>query len=68
MLCGLSETEAKQSNVAHKIYRFPFDEIDRAQAGSNGFAKIATDPKGKPWAPRSSVRMRASSLPSTVLR
>ena len=46
---GLSETEAKQNNVAHKVYRFPFDEIDRARAEgeTQGFAKILTDPKGK---------------------
>ena len=46
---GLSETEAKQSNIAHKVYRFPFDEIDRAHAEgeTQGFAKIVTDPKGK---------------------
>ena len=46
---GLSETEAKQSNVAHKVYRFPFEEIDRARAEgeTEGFAKIVTDPKGK---------------------
>jgi pyruvate/2-oxoglutarate dehydrogenase complex dihydrolipoamide dehydrogenase (E3) component len=46
---GLSETEAKQTNVAHKVYRFPFDEIDRARAEgeTQGFAKIVTDPKGK---------------------
>ena len=46
---GLSETEAKQNNIAHKVYRFPFDEIDRARAEgeTQGFAKIVTDPKGK---------------------
>ena len=46
---GLSETEAKQDNVAHKVYRFPFDEIDRARAEgeTEGFAKIVTDLKGK---------------------
>jgi len=46
---GLSETEAKQSNIAHKVYRFPFEEIDRARAEgeTEGFAKIVTDPKGK---------------------
>jgi pyruvate/2-oxoglutarate dehydrogenase complex dihydrolipoamide dehydrogenase (E3) component len=46
---GLSETEAKQDNVAHKVYRFPFEEIDRARAEgeTEGFAKIVTDLKGK---------------------
>jgi pyruvate/2-oxoglutarate dehydrogenase complex dihydrolipoamide dehydrogenase (E3) component len=46
---GLSETEAKQHNVAHHVYRFPFEEIDRARAEgeTEGFAKIVTDPKGK---------------------
>ena len=46
---GLSETEAKQSNIAHRVYRFPFEEIDRARAEgeTEGFAKIVTDPKGK---------------------
>ena len=46
---GLSETEAKQRGVAHRVYRFAFDEIDRARAEgeTEGFAKIVTDPKGK---------------------
>ena len=46
---GLSETEAKERNIAHKVYRFPFEEIDRARAEgeTEGFAKIVTDPKGK---------------------
>jgi pyruvate/2-oxoglutarate dehydrogenase complex dihydrolipoamide dehydrogenase (E3) component len=46
---GLSETEAKQRGVAHRVYRFAFDEIDRARAESEteGFAKIVTDPKGR---------------------
>ena len=46
---GLSETEAKQRGVAYRVYRFAFDEIDRARAESEteGFAKIVTDPKGK---------------------
>ena len=35
--------------VAHRVYRFAFDEIDRARAEgeTDGFAKIVTDPKGK---------------------
>jgi pyruvate/2-oxoglutarate dehydrogenase complex dihydrolipoamide dehydrogenase (E3) component len=46
---GLSETEAKKQGVAHRVYRFPFDDIDRARAESEsaGFAKIVTDPGGK---------------------
>ena len=46
---GLSETEAKQRGVAHRVYRFAFDEIDRARAEgeTDGFAKIVTEPGGK---------------------
>jgi pyruvate/2-oxoglutarate dehydrogenase complex dihydrolipoamide dehydrogenase (E3) component len=46
---GLSETEARRSGIAHRIYRFAFDEIDRARTdgATAGFAKLVTDPKGK---------------------
>jgi pyruvate/2-oxoglutarate dehydrogenase complex dihydrolipoamide dehydrogenase (E3) component len=46
---GLSETEARQRGVEHRVYRFAFDEIDRARAEdeTEGFAKIVTDPKGR---------------------
>jgi pyruvate/2-oxoglutarate dehydrogenase complex dihydrolipoamide dehydrogenase (E3) component len=46
---GLSEAEAKQRNVAHRVYRFPLHEIDRARAEgeTEGMAKIVTDPKGR---------------------
>ncbi len=46
---GLSETDAKARNIDHRVYRFPFDEIDRARAEgeTEGFAKIVTNPKGK---------------------
>ena len=46
---GLSEDEAKKSGVEHRVYRFGFDEIDRARAEgeTEGFAKVITDPKGK---------------------
>jgi pyruvate/2-oxoglutarate dehydrogenase complex dihydrolipoamide dehydrogenase (E3) component len=46
---GLSEDEAKQKGVAHKVYRFAFDEIDRARAEgeTEGFAKLVTDPSGR---------------------
>jgi pyruvate/2-oxoglutarate dehydrogenase complex dihydrolipoamide dehydrogenase (E3) component len=46
---GLSEAEARQRGVVHRVYRFAFDEIDRARAEgeTEGFAKIVTDPKGR---------------------
>lgn len=46
---GLSESEAKAKNIPHKVYRFPFDDLDRARAEgeTEGFAKAITDPKGK---------------------
>lgn len=46
---GLSETEAKQRGVAHRVYRFPFDDLDRARAEgeTEGCAKLVTDPKGR---------------------
>jgi pyruvate/2-oxoglutarate dehydrogenase complex dihydrolipoamide dehydrogenase (E3) component len=46
---GLSEADAKARGIDHRVYRFPFKEIDRAQAESEtaGFAKILTDPKGR---------------------
>ena len=46
---GISETEAREQKIAHKIYKFPFEEIDRARAEGEtaGFAKLVTDPKGK---------------------
>jgi pyruvate/2-oxoglutarate dehydrogenase complex dihydrolipoamide dehydrogenase (E3) component len=46
---GLSETEAKAQNVAHKVYVFPYEENDRARAESEteGCAKLVTDPKGR---------------------
>ena len=46
---GLSEAEAIERRVAHRVYRFAFDDIDRARAESEteGQAKIVTDPKGK---------------------
>lgn len=45
---GVSEAEAKQQNIPHRVYRFPFEEMDRARAEgeTEGFAKIITDPKG----------------------
>ena len=46
---GLSETEAQEQKIAHRVYRFPFDDIDRARAEgeTEGFAKIVTTPSGK---------------------
>ncbi len=46
---GLSESEAKARGVAHRVYRFPFDDIDRArtEGETDGMAKIVTSPKGK---------------------
>ncbi len=46
---GLSETEAKDQGISHKVYTFPFKEMDRAitDADTAGFAKLITDPKGK---------------------
>jgi pyruvate/2-oxoglutarate dehydrogenase complex dihydrolipoamide dehydrogenase (E3) component len=41
--------KAAQKGLAHRVYRFAFDEIDRARAESEteGFAKLVTDPKGR---------------------
>jgi pyruvate/2-oxoglutarate dehydrogenase complex dihydrolipoamide dehydrogenase (E3) component len=46
---GLSETEAKTRGVDHRVYRFPFEENDRARAEgeTEGFAKLVTSPKGR---------------------
>jgi len=46
---GLGEAEAKHHGIAHRIYKFAFDDIDRARAEgeAEGFAKILTDPRGK---------------------
>ena len=46
---GLSETEARQQGIRHKVYSFPFQDMDRAKAdgSTEGFAKIITNPKGK---------------------
>jgi pyruvate/2-oxoglutarate dehydrogenase complex dihydrolipoamide dehydrogenase (E3) component len=46
---GLSESEAIAKGVAHKAYRFPLEDIDRARAEgeTEGFAKIVTDPRGR---------------------
>ena len=46
---GLSEAEAQQQNISHRVYRFPFSDIDRAvtEGETQGFAKIITTPRGK---------------------
>ncbi|MBL1321828.1 MAG: FAD-dependent oxidoreductase [Methylophaga sp.] len=46
---GLSEHEAQQSNIKHRVYTFPFAELDRGitDGETKGMAKIITSPKGK---------------------
>jgi len=46
---GLSETEAGQQGIHHKVYSVPFQDMDRAKTDgtTEGFAKIITSPKGK---------------------
>jgi pyruvate/2-oxoglutarate dehydrogenase complex dihydrolipoamide dehydrogenase (E3) component len=46
---GVSETEAKASGKPYKVYRFGFDDLDRARAEgeTEGFAKVITEPKGR---------------------
>jgi len=46
---GLSETQAKERHIEHRVYRFPFSDIDRARTDGDtqGFAKLITDPRGK---------------------
>jgi pyruvate/2-oxoglutarate dehydrogenase complex dihydrolipoamide dehydrogenase (E3) component len=59
---GLSEADAQHQGVAHRVYRFSFDEIDRARAEgeTEGFAKIVTDPRASCSAQRRrSPRRRA---------
>ena len=46
---GPSQAEARQRGLDHRVYRFAFDEIDRARAEdeTEGFAKLVTDPRGR---------------------
>jgi pyruvate/2-oxoglutarate dehydrogenase complex dihydrolipoamide dehydrogenase (E3) component len=46
---GLSESEAIAGKIAHNVYRFRFEEIDRARTDgeTEGFAKLVTNPRGK---------------------
>ena len=46
---GLSEADARRRGIEHRIYRFPFNDVDRARAEgeTEGFAKLVTDPRGR---------------------
>jgi pyruvate/2-oxoglutarate dehydrogenase complex dihydrolipoamide dehydrogenase (E3) component len=46
---GLSETDARTTGVAHRVYRFPLADIDRARTDgiTSGMAKIVTTPRGR---------------------
>ncbi len=46
---GLSEHEAKQEGIRHRVFRFPFFGIDRARTDAEveGLAKIVTTPRGR---------------------
>ena len=46
---GLSETDARAHGIAHRVYRFPFVDVDRARAEGEtvGFAKLLTDRRGR---------------------
>jgi pyruvate/2-oxoglutarate dehydrogenase complex dihydrolipoamide dehydrogenase (E3) component len=46
---GLSAIEAKKTGVDHRVYTFPFSDIDRARAEGEieGMAKLVTSPRGK---------------------
>lgn len=46
---GLSETEARKHGIDHRVYRFPFADVDRARAEveTEGFAKLVTDRQGR---------------------
>jgi pyruvate/2-oxoglutarate dehydrogenase complex dihydrolipoamide dehydrogenase (E3) component len=46
---GLSEAEARRHGIEHRVYRFPFDDVDRARAEgeTEGFAKLVTDRRGR---------------------
>jgi len=46
---GLSEAQARANSIAHKVYTYPFPEIDRAQTAGDvtGFAKAITSPRGR---------------------
>ena len=46
---GLSETEARQQGIEHRVHRFAFEEIDRArtEGETEGCAKLVADRKGR---------------------
>jgi pyruvate/2-oxoglutarate dehydrogenase complex dihydrolipoamide dehydrogenase (E3) component len=46
---GLSESEARDQAIAHRVYTFGFEDIDRAQTSNEtaGFAKVVTSPGGE---------------------
>jgi pyruvate/2-oxoglutarate dehydrogenase complex dihydrolipoamide dehydrogenase (E3) component len=46
---GLSEDEARERRIDHRVYRFAFDDLDRAhtEGATDGHAKILTDPRGR---------------------
>jgi pyruvate/2-oxoglutarate dehydrogenase complex dihydrolipoamide dehydrogenase (E3) component len=46
---GLCETEARKHGIDHRVYRFPFADVDRARAEveTEGFAKLVTDRQGR---------------------
>lgn len=46
---GLSESEASEQGMPHRVYSFPFADIDRAVAEgeTEGLAKVITTPRGR---------------------
>lgn len=46
---GLSEMDAVRAGITHRVYRFPFADVDRAVADGEtaGCAKIVTDHRGR---------------------
>lgn len=46
---GLSEREAQEQGIPHRVYRFDFAELDRAitDDATQGRAKLLTSPRGK---------------------
>ena len=47
--CGLTEAEAKERGIDHRVLRYDFDHLDRAviEGQPGGMAKVLTDPKGR---------------------
>lgn len=47
--CGLTEAEAKERGIDHRVLRYDFDHLDRAviEGQPGGMAKVITDPKGR---------------------